>query len=30
MELLNHAYMGYFVYVCMVGAMWLGSQCVGD
>ncbi|GEM_PF-5413323 len=26
MELLNHPYMGYFVYVCMVGAMWLGSH----
>lgn len=28
MELLNHPYMGYFVYVCMVGAMWLGSQAL--
>ncbi len=26
MELLQHPYIGYFVYVCMVGAMWLGSQ----
>lgn len=30
MELLNHPYMGYFVYVCMVGGMWLGSQGLGD
>lgn len=30
MDLLNHPYMGYFVYVCMVGAMWLGSQGLED
>jgi len=30
MDLLNHPYMGYFVYICMVGGMWLGSQCLGD
>lgn len=30
MDLLNHPYMGYFVYICMVGGMWIGSQSLGD
>ncbi len=29
MDLLSHPYMGYFVYVCMVGGMWIGCQ-LGD
>ncbi len=30
MDLLQHPFMGYFVYICMVGAMWIGSQSLGD
>lgn len=30
MDLLNHPLMGYFVYVCMVGGMWIGAQALGD
>ena len=30
MELIDHPFMGYFVYIVMVGGMWLASQSLGS